>query len=292
MQTVYEGGSRHLAPLDRQAFEDTQRFASAQQRNWFEALRIYSEHYTHQDFVFSETMVRIDNVLTSSGENSKLSSLRLPPLLTEALNLAAEPYRTVQWPRDNARNQEFIVGLEKILLRFGPEIATRLAHLYRTSWLREPIRVDVMPYAQSEGSYSNNADSFVHIAMSTADTEEQGLSGLDVLFHEASHSIADPRYGSIGGAITAAARRANRPVPSQLWHTVIMYTPGKLAETIFNRAGLGPYTMFAKRDGLFTHVWPRYFHVLVKYWQPYMDGSGTLEGALTKCVNAIVAVEP
>jgi len=123
--------------------------------------------------------------------------------------------------------------------------------------------------------------------MSADDPVESGLGGLDILFHEASHSTTDPRYGTIGSAITAAGKRVNRPAPDQFWHTVIMYAPGKLVEELAARNDLGPYTMWSR--SLFTRFWPRYWSALVAHFQPYMNGHGSLESALTACVDEIVS---
>ncbi len=290
LEAVYGTGASHLSPMDRDAFADLKSVPTASEHDWFSALCIYRKNYTFLDFVFSDAMAKIDNTLAETDGRANPRGLALPAPLLQAFDLAAPIYRASQWHRDDARNRAFIASLKHALARFGSECGPRLAQIYRTPWLPEPYRVDVMPYAERDGSYSNNADSFVHIAMSTQDSGERGAPGLDVLYHEASHSTADPEYGTIGSAITAAAKRANRPAPDQFWHAVIFYTPGKIVEKLLDGAGLGPYAMFAKSEGLFTRDWPRYYDALERHWQPYMDGQGTLQAALADCVNQIVAV--
>ena len=125
--------------------------------------------------------------------------------------------------------------------------------------------------------------------MSVQDPAESGTGGLDVLFHEASHSIADPNRGTIGGAIVAEAARLNRPAPDQFWHAVIMYTPGKLVEDVPTRSGT-KYTMVWMQPGLFGQAWSRYYRALETHWLPYMQGTGTLETAIALCVEEITAI--
>jgi len=84
----------------------------------------------------------------------------------------------------------------------------------------------------------------------------------------------------------SAPENPNRPICGT---SSSLYTVGSLAHAMYKRRGLA-YTMFAVRAGLFKRFWPSYYAPLARYWQPYMDGKGTLDGALTKCVDAIVGV--
>ncbi|HTX60083.1 MAG TPA: hypothetical protein VMH02_10460 [Verrucomicrobiae bacterium] len=288
LETVYGSGPSDLSAMDRDAFADLRRAAALDQQRWYESLRIYRDHYAPLSFVFDETLLEADNALAIAAGDSLAQAVPQP--MRRALETAAPVYRTALWPLHDARNRTFIAETSANLARYHEEFSATLSRIYRTPWLAKPYLVDVVAYAQWEGSYGNDAAGFFHIVMSVQDPDERNLGGIDVLFHEASHSIAMPGTGTIGAAIARAAAGSNRPEPDQLWHAVIMYTPGRLAERLFDRDGAGPYTMVWIRAGLFTRVWPRYYRALGRHWQPYMDGHGTLETALERCVEEIVSL--
>jgi putative addiction module killer protein len=196
-----------------------------------------------------------------------------------ALAEAAPVYRQALWPAHQASNEAFIRRMRNAVAPYHDEMATTLARVYRTPWLQQPYRTDVVQYADWEGSYSNNSDGYAHIVMSAQDHYDGDMSIVDVIFHEASHSIADPEYGTIGSAITRAVHRDDVLAPDQFWHAVITYTPGKVVEQIAARAG-GGYRMVWMMPGLFGGAWSRYNDALQRCWLPYVRGEGSLEGAI------------
>ena len=183
-----------------------------------------------------------------------------------------------------------ISDVERNIRDYGHVFSRRLPQIYQAPWLSQPYRVDITAYADADGSYSNNASAFVHIVMSSYDSGEHGLAELDVLFHEASHSIVGPSTGALGRAIVTASSRIDRPYPEQFWHALIMYCPGSIAEHMFNTEAPSSYQMVWLRNGLFTRVWPRYYSALKTHWQPYMDGKVNLQSAIDACVHDIVSV--
>lgn len=285
LETAYGAGSGRLAPIDRAAFADLQR-AAARSEIWYQALAVYHDHYAHLNFLSDEVMVTADNeIATAVGERLPQT---LPVPMKSALELAAPLYRETLWPMHHADCSAFIAQISAQIARQGRDFADPLARIYQTAWLRQPYVVDVVAYAQWEGSYSNNADHFVHIVMSTQDPQEQGMGRMDVLFHEASHSIADPHRGTIGSAITRAVQARGRPSPDQFWHAVIMYAPGKLAEQIARRSG-DNYSMVWMSPGLFGRDWARYYQALEQNFLPYINGTGNLDSAVTRCVDQILS---
>lgn len=275
-------------PLDQAALADYHRIPVPHHRDWYEALSVYHRNYAHADFVFDETLSASDHALTFVDATTGELPNALPAEMVKALQSAAPVYESTLWPTHRAQNDLFIANIDALLAQYGDAFRTRVPQVLEAPWLAQPHRVDVVAYSDRDGSYCNTTDTFVHIIMSSSDPAQHGPSSLDVLFHEASHAIAGPYDGTIGGPIVAASRTLQRLVPDEFWHTVLMFTPGRIAEEAFTAAGV-PYTMvWLKRDGLFTQVWPRYYAVLQKYWQPHMDGKTDRVTALTACVNAIV----
>jgi len=147
LETVYGLGTAHLAPMEERAYEELKRVRGEYAHDWYEALRIYRVNYASLDFVFSDTMVHIDNALARANGADLPVHRDLPAPLQQALTLAAPAYRSSLWPHHDAGNRAFVAELQTKANRFGPGLARRLAQLYRTPWLREPYVVDVMPYA-------------------------------------------------------------------------------------------------------------------------------------------------
>ena len=274
--------------MDTIALADLQGIPAAQAQAWYRALGIYHRNYAHSDFVFDDVLRLSDETLTVWSASAASAPATLPTEMATALNLAGPIYAASLWPKHRSRNEAYAGRLRGLLTKYGATFRSRLPEIYGTPWLNQRYRVDITAYADRDGSYCNNAAGFVHIVLSSSDADEGGPQGLDILFHEASHSIASPFDGTIGGPIVAAAAQFNRLVPDQFWHAVLMYTPGRIAEDVFNASELRPYTMVWIKNGLFTDAWPRYYAVLKQHWQPYMNGSSDRVSALTACVRAIV----
>jgi len=287
IENAYQLASR-VSPKDKIALADLQAIPAAHETAWHQALQIYHRNYAHSDFVFDDALRASDETLSAWSATASSAPATLPPDMAKALDLAAPIYSAFLWPKHRRQNSAFEDKLQALLATYGTTFRARLPELYGTPWLDQPYRVDVVAYSDRDGSYCNNATGYVHIVISSCDADDLGPHGLDVLFHEASHSIAGPFDGTIGGPIVAAARELNRLVPDQFWHTVLMFTPGRVAESVFNASRLRPYTMVWVTNGLFTDVWPRYYAILKQYWQPYMDGKTDRVTALTQSVQAIV----
>lgn len=287
LQLAYESGTSHVSGMNATALADFRRARSTDAAPWMKALSIYQVHYARLDNVFSVVMRNADDTLSFDSLTQPPPSLPAP--MRAALDAAAPVYRQALWPGHRASNEAFIRRTRTVVARHHDEMATTLARIYRTPWLQQPYRTDVVQYADWEGSYSNNSNGYVHIVISAQDHYDADMSIADVIFHEASHSIADPEYGTIGSAITKTVLRDGVLAPDQFWHAVIMYTPGKVAEQIAAQAG-GHYRMVWMMPGLFGGAWSRYYDALQQYWLPYMRGEGDLEGALARCIDSITQV--
>src|SRR5208282_4796382 len=92
----------------------------------------------------------------------------------------------------------------------------------QTKWPKEKIRVDVSAYANSAGA-STTLDP-LRVIISSTDPRNQGDEAFEVLFHEASHGIAEP----VQSAIIRECRQRDKAIPRDLWHALIFYTTGEV----------------------------------------------------------------
>ncbi len=285
---------REPVGFEKRIYADINRVAGDQRHTWETALAFYRAKYGRKDFIFDNDLRATDDQLALTDNGRTPEALSLPKPLIAALMSTGPAYRTTFWKGDDSTNRVWIGAAKRSLATYGMHFSSALPRIFQSHWMSLPYRVDVMPDSSFPSSYSTYGGGgplqpYWHIVVSSADPDNGGLGDMETLFHEASHSIVWQDGGPVGSVVSRAAKRAGRPEPPDLWHVVIFYTVGSLAHAMYRRRGLA-YTMFAVRAGLFKRFWPSYYAPLARYWQPYMDGKGTFEPALTKCVDAIVGV--
>jgi hypothetical protein len=265
-----------------------------EQRIWSSAIAYYSRTYADNDITVSLEMILIKNQLGDfetcqdlAGFTRKSCDAGLPAKLTEALDAAAPVYRAHLWPEHDRANRRWIAAVAPLVRRNGLDLAHRLAEIYQTNWPRDRIRVDVTNYASSTGAYTTLEP--LRVAVSSIDGRNQGAEALEVLFHEASHGIAD----SVQDAIFRECRQREKPIPRDLWHALLFYTTGELIRPLAldgsGSAGgsASGYVPYAVREGLYKRGWENYLRLLTEYWQPYLDGRVTFDDAIAHMVSAL-----
>jgi len=145
-------------------------------------------------------------------------------------------------------------------------------------------RVDVVRYIDAFNAYTTCGP--IHIVVDSSGST--GTTALEMLFHEASHAVVVPDAGTVGTAIENAATLCAKREPADFWHGVIFYTAGSVvAQTVFRSTG-ERYTMYADAINLWSRGWSGFREPLTRFWQPYIDGHGDMQRALTATMGAIV----
>lgn len=275
----------------------------AEQRLWNSALAFYAKTYADKDLTVSLEMILIKNQLGDfetcedlAGLKKKTCDAGLPGKLTETLDSVASIYRSHLWPEHDRANRRWISSVAPLVRRNGLELSHRLAEIYQTPWPKERIRVDVTSYASSTGAYTSLDP--LRVTVCATDARNQGQEALEVLFHEASHGIADV----VQDAIFRECRQRDKPIPRDLWHALLFYTTGELIRPIvvdvaqsspgssgLNSSGAGSsgYVPYAVREGLYKRGWENYLRILTQYWQPYLDGRVEFSDAVAHMVSAL-----
>ena len=289
---------------------------AAEQRAWDEAVSYYAANYADKDLLFSTELILLKNQLGDfetcdelSGARKKTCDAGLPPKLTHILEAAAPVYRAHYWPADDRANRAWVKRVAPLVTEQGVGLSHRLADIYQTRWPTEKIRVDVVRFANWDGAYTTLDP--LRVTISSIDPRNQDAAALEVLFHEASHGIAQ----TVEQAIVRECRQREKPIPRDLWHALIFYTTGEVikpivdtrpdagdnvgqdgSDTAVARGGttdpranshLPKYTPYAKREGLYQRGWDSYLQLLTLYWQPYLDGSVTFDNAIAHIVSAL-----
>jgi hypothetical protein len=283
-----QGGTPKAVPASR--------LSDSEQRTWDAAVTYYVANYSGKDLLFSTEMILLKNQLGDfedcdelSGASKKTCDAGLPPKITQVLDSAAPVYRAHWWLEQDRANRKWIAAVAPLVRNRGLELAHRLAEIYQTAWPTEKIRVDVSLYANWAGAYTTLDP--LRVTISSTDPRNQGNAALEVLFHEASHGIAE----SVQAAIVRECRQRDKPIPRDLWHALIFYTTGEVIRPVMNSPTAGAsgdapgteYTPYAVREGLYTRGWDAYLKLLTRFWQPYLDGRSTFDDAIARMVSAL-----
>jgi hypothetical protein len=272
------------------------RLSDAERRIWDAAVAYYAANFANKDLLFSTELILLKNQLEDfqdcdelSGVQKKTCDAGLPAKITQVLDSAAPVYRTYWWTEHDRANRKWIAGVAPLVRSRGLELAERLAEIYQTKWPAEKIRVDVSSYANLTGAYTTLDP--LRVTISSTDPRNQGSAALEVLFHEASHGIAEP----VQAAIARECRQRDKPIPRDLWHALIFYTTGEVIRPVMTLTGAvaeggaqsAAYTPYAVREGLYTRGWDAYLRLLTTFWQPYLDGKSTFDDAIARMVSAL-----
>ena len=298
--------------------------SNSEQHAWDSAISYYAANYANKDLLFNTELLLLKNQLGDfetceelSGAKKKSCDAGLPANLTQILEGAAPVYRAHRWPADDRANRAWIKRVAPLVREQGVGLSHRLADIYQTRWPTERIRVDVSAVANAAGAYTTLDP--LRVTIASTDPRNQGESALEVLFHEASHGIAEP----VEQAIVRECRQRDKPIPRDLWHALIFYTTGEVIKPVMEGEADAPengatqngtradgsssigaaeansrypqdseYTPYAKREGLYQRGWENYLSLLDRYWQPYLQGHTTFDDAIAHMVSALWGTRP
>jgi hypothetical protein len=286
--------------------------SSAERLAWDSSVEYYAANYANKDLLFNNDLILLKDQLGDfedcdelSGTRKKTCDAGLPPKVTQALEAAAPVYRAHLWPDQDRANRRWVARVAPLVEEQGVGISQRLADIYQTKWPKEKIRVDVSAYAYPSGAYTTLDP--LRVTISSIDTRNQGDEAFEVLFHEASHGIAEP----VQSAIVRECRQRDKAIPRDLWHALIFYTTGEVIRPLLTPADNAPpdkedkedavkpnvnspppgrketYIPYAIREGLYERGWKDYLQLLTRFWQPYLDNKSTFDDAIARMVSAL-----
>lgn len=207
-------------------------------------------------------------------------------LVTRASGLlrdALPAYLACWWREQDRRNRDFIAQLVPALRIHEDSIAARLARAYQTEWSGQ-FPVDLVAFATATGA--NSVVDPNHILMSSIDSSYRGASGIEMVFHEASHSVVDSGRDIIRRLLRDSTVTGGARLPRELSHVLLFYSVGRITADILGEAGL-PYEPYMSREGLWQRAWPRLRAPVEQYWQGYLAGRTTARDAMIALIKAL-----
>lgn len=263
----------------RIAMRDTlglQSLDASQRAAWNAALGYYARNLARRD-VLEREMGAIKATLGDAGSNPTLSGVQLPDSLRDVLQRAAPVFRAGWFASHDVRNREWISMIHPLVAEHGSHIAREMARVFNTSWPRFLLRVDVVAYANWAGAYTTNYPD--RITVSSRDTMYGGLNGLEMIFHEAMHTMDD----SVRVALLSEGKRQNKTIPPDLTHAIIFYTAGEVT-----RRRVPTHRPYAELLGIWNRgTYQAALPLLRKHWQPWIEGQTTFPEAIRALVSAL-----
>jgi hypothetical protein len=252
--------------------------SDADRAAWELAVRYYEQNLARRDATFDSLMIDIDGRVAAAERASGLRDAGLDATLTEVLERVAPIHRALWWPAHDSANRAWVATAMPILREHGRAIATRVASVFRTDWASTPIRVDLAAYSKGGGAYTTRYPS--HITMPSLDENYWGTRAIEMLFHEAMHTLDD----SVDAAVRRAAVAQQKGAPD-VGHVLIFYTAGELT-----RQRVAGHVPYAEATGLWrrNRTWGALLPHVQTAWQPYLDRRASFE----KAISELIALAP
>jgi len=271
-----------------------------EQKTWDEVISYYIANYAQKDLLINIDLILLKDQLGDFedcnallGHRKRACDAGLPGNIGPMLEAAAPIYRAHWWSDQDRANRRWVARVAPLVREQGVGLSERLADIYQTRWPKDKIRVEVSAYANAVGAYTTLDP--LRVTISSTDPRNQGPEALEVLFHEASHLIAQP----VDAAIRRECKQRGKPIPRDLWHALIIYTTGEVLRPVMNEPNLDkgggdtvplkpktPQVPYALRDILSQRGWEEYHLLLSLYWQPYLDGKVNFDDAIAHLISA------
>ena len=244
---------------------------------WQASLGYYDAHFTTRN-LFDHFIASMPLLLDLSESQAPATTTDVVEEWRRALVGAAPIYRAHFWAAHEKQDRAFIDAMQPLVAAHGAWFAKRLVAVYGLPLPAKPIDVEITPVVPPFGGFTQGEPPYdganaALITISSGDPSYAGDTGIEMLFHEVSHLIV----GRVEKGLEESAKRQGTKLPPRLWHDVIFYTAGHLAQERF-----GPsYVPDAERpsSNLFTPDDERLL-LLKRAWQPYLDGRTSMDAAI------------
>jgi len=249
--------------------------SSLEESHWNAAVNFYATHFGTRRQHGNDQLIGINDTLAMQPDDGgSLGSAGLSPSLVAVLRGVAPIFRKYWWPAQRQSDMTWIASQRARLHDLGPRLAAAMTRDLRQPWPARPIHVDVCYYVPEIGYAFTILPP--HITYASGDPSHQGLTGFELLFHEASHTFADRETEAL-----ARACRAQRTDCGDLWHALLFYTSGVELGRLLPADERERFTPYAYKYGLYTHgAWSGYRRLLATDWQAYLDGKTGFDAAI------------
>ncbi len=248
---------------------------------WAAALEHYRD-LVDKDLLFDEDMEALKEALAAIDGPESIAALDSAALLEAAREVFVDRW----WPKHDGANRAWIQAMRPMLEKYEGRLVHELERAYGGTWPEYAIRTDVTYYANWAGAYTSWRPD--HIVLSSGGDEHQGVAGLEILVHEASHSesLGSPLHEELDRLFEEAGARA----PFNLWHVFYFVTAGELTRRVLAEEGIDDYVPYGERVGLYRRTrWDGMHAVLLEHWVPFLRGELERDEALRRIVAVLAS---
>jgi hypothetical protein len=261
------------APVDQA--EGIAALSAAERETWAAAVRHYAAGPSRQDPIFDAPLIETGNLLVRAGDDPSLAGLSLDAGLAAVLERVAPLYRKAWWPAHRAANERWTQALEPLARAHGARLVAAVTRAYRLSWPTDGYPVRVVAFANWAGAFSTRGPLLL---VSSRAPGQASMSGLESVLHESMHQWDDAMWRRFRDE----AKRQNKVIAADITHALIFFTAGEVVR------GIAPgYVPYADANGIWTRGLAPFRGALEAAWKPWLEGRGTLEGAIAEVVRLL-----
>lgn len=246
------------APKDQAAGLAT--LSADDQAAWRAAVTAYARTWSKKDTVFDADLSTLTRKLV-------VDDAGIDDATADVLQRAAPIYRKAWWPAHTQANTARIDALETLVARYGAQVLAFMERAYQEPWPADGYPVNISAYSNWAGAYSTDGRLLV---VSSLDPGTDGLSGLEILFHEATHQWDE----AMQAKLAAAGARAQKTVPAGLSHAMIFYAAGQAVRSV-----VPDYTPYADANGVWARGMTELKPALDAAWAPYLNAKPLPSGS-------------
>ena len=249
-----------------------------------EAVAFYATTFGQRDLLFDDELRDIKHALARADDaRQQADGLGLPPALAAMLARAAPVYARCLWASQDRVNRDWIAHVQVLQARYGAQIQPRLERIFEARFPAS-IRDDVVfTTGTFTGAYTDEPPP--QTVLPSGWDEYGGLASLEMIWHEAAHAGTSDKLEAL---IETEAHAMGREPPANLWHAALFEAVGTTVSDVLARDGVTGYVEYAEKNGVYRRAWPSYVPVLRNEWKVWLDGRGSLKGA----VDAMLSRQP
>ena len=227
--------------------------------------------------VFDKRLIRINSALAGVTGDTLPPGI-VEPKIEAALKAAAPAYRAGLWERHRRDNETWIAEHAPLVRQHAAAMIRALSAAYQVRWPDGPILVDLASETGPNEAYTTGGPPGTagHTVIAPLKTADRDMA-FELVFHEASHTVDDQ--------IMKHLEQACKP-QQELWHALIFFTVGSIAQRELGKSGDAAYEPYAYRYHLYDKGnWPALRAALERDWRPYLEGKTGFDDAVRALVR-------
>jgi len=269
-----EGIGDGRPPVEVKERESLPILASGDREAWNEALSFYRKKVARLSHFDDAMLEQKFSLLNLGGDTSAVPADDIDGI-GAALRTAMPIYLSTWWSEHDAINRRWVAVILDDLVRSEPSFVTLTERVYSAEWPDVRRRVDVSAYANFAAGYT----ALGHIVIFSSDPGNQGIYGMESIYHEVQHTREIRRPAII--RLEAAFGEDEPQLPDNFWHSLIFATAGAFVAGYAEDQGREIHTPYWQR-GRFGELsgWQDAYRLVNEYWLPVVAGDSTTEVAM------------